>query len=449
MKTYCKRLVLSDPDIIEKCISDYLHDKYRKNSTIRFISEHSGKDRKYIAENYKPGTDFYKQQNRSVAVSMAENIAARTVKEHIYDTTYGFPVVRYRHIKDGGTGKDRTLGLETVQFRLYEALTQQMAAPMFYAKLGTFQVASIKGRGQLYGKKAVIKWLSRDPDGTKIQIKADVQKCYPSIPHEPLRNFLKRDLKKSHDLLYLFLTFIDIYEEWPDPDSSDNTRGILIGSPVSKDLCNYYLSYAYHYASEQLRTTKTRRGKTVSKRLISHIIFYMDDLILYGNNKKDISKAMKLLTKYMADVLLIKLKPCWRKFRSQYRDKYERQRGCILDFMGMRFHGGNVMYKEYYGRQVKYRETWVTMRRRIFLKARRMLHRFEKMIKKKMNVAILFAKSIASQYGWYKNTDMTSYRKANKVDALVRIARRIISDDAKGKPYKNEKYYKMWRCKCA
>lgn len=449
MKTYCKRLVLSDPDIIEMCISDYLHDKYRKNSTIRFISEYSGKDRKYIAENYKPGTDFYKYQNRSVAVSMAENIAARTVKKHIYDNSYGFPVVRYRHIKDGGTGKDRTLGLETVLFRLYEAVAQQMGAPMFRAKLGTYQVASIKGRGQMYGKNAVCKWLSQDPDGTRFQIKADVQKCYPSIPHDPLRNFLKRDLKKSHDLRYLLLTFIEIYEEWPDPESSDKTRGILIGSPVSKDLCNYYLSYAYHYAAERLRITKTRRGKTVSKRLISHIIFYMDDLVLYGSNKKDISKAMKMLSKYMEKSLLIKLKPCWRKFRSQYRDNHRRQRGCLLDYMGMRFHGGAVRYKDYYGRQVRYRETWVTMRKRIFLKARRMLHRFEKMIKKKMNVAIRFVKSIVSQYGWYKNTDMTGYRKANKVDALVRIARRIISDDAKCKPYKNEKYYKMWRCKCA
>ena len=449
MKTYCKRLVLSNPDIIEKCISDYLHDKYRKNSTIRFISEHSGKERKYIAENYRPGTDFYKQQNRAVAVSMAKNIATRTVKDHIYNTTYGFPVVRYRHIKDGGTGKDRTLGLETVLFRLYEAVAQQTAAPLFHAKLGTYQVASIKGRGQMYGKKAICKWLSQDPEGTKVQIKADVQKCYPSIPHEPLRRFFKRDLRKSPDLLYLLLTFIDIYEEWPDPDSKDCTRGILIGSPVSKDMCNYYLSHAYHYATERLRSTKTRRGKTVSKRLISHIIFYMDDIVMYGSNKKDISKAMKMFSKYMSDVLLLKLKPSWRKFRSQYRDKNDKQRGCILDYMGMRFHGGKVSCKEYFGRQVKHRETWVTMRKRIFLKARRMLRRFEKMVKRKMDIPIRFAKSIVSQFGWFKNTDMVRYRKANKVDSLMRIIRKIISDDAKNKPYKVEKYYKMLRCKCA
>ena len=48
------------------------------------------------------------------------------------------------------------------------------------------------------------------------------------------------------------MTFIELYEEFPNPESKDTMRGILIGSPVSKDLCNYFLSYAYHYAVEKL-----------------------------------------------------------------------------------------------------------------------------------------------------------------------------------------------------
>ena len=101
----------------------------------------------------------------------------------------------------------------------------------------------------------------------------DIRRCYPSISHEKLRGYLKRDLHKSHELLYMFMTFIELYEEFPNPESKDTMRGILIGSPVSKDLCNYFLSYAYHYASEKLVKISTRRGKAREKRLISHVIF--------------------------------------------------------------------------------------------------------------------------------------------------------------------------------
>lgn len=82
----------------------------------------------------------------------------------------------------------------------------------------------------------------------------------------------------------MFMTFIELYEEFPNPESKDTMRGILIGSPVSKDLCNYFLSYAYHYASEKLVKISTRRGKTREKRLISHVIFYADDIVLFSGN---------------------------------------------------------------------------------------------------------------------------------------------------------------------
>lgn len=466
MKTYCKRLVVSNVEKIFDAITDYMHDKYRKNSTIRFYSCYTGRSREYVKEHLKPyfcvlkpeeldgyrgdfndvpESEFWKFVNLRLATDMADAIRDRRVKEHICQNAYGLPVIRYVEITDPGSGKTRMLGLETVLFRLYETVAQKAADPMFAAKLGTYQVASVKGRGQNYGKKIVKKWLATDVDGTRHSIKADIRHCYPSIPHDGLRRLLHRDLRKCSDLKYLFDVFIELYEEWPSSAAEGSDRGILIGSPVSKDLCNYYLSYAYHYASEKLVKKTVRRGVEKIKRLICHIIFYMDDIIMYGSSKKDLSLALKMFIEYMDKFLGLQLKENWIKTRSMYFDKFKKPHGNLLDYMGFRFHGGEVKVKDYYGRQVKIRTVWTTIRRKIFLTARRKFVAFEKDIRHCVQVSIKRARSIISRFGWFKNSDMVQYRQKNKVDQLARIARKIVSDHAKGKEYKELKYFNMWR----
>lgn len=272
-----------------------------------------------------------------------------------------------------------------------------------------------------------------------------IRRCYPSISHEKLRGYLKRDLHKSHELLYMFMTFIELYEEFPNPESKDTMRGILIGSPVSKDLCNYFLSYAYHYASEKLVKISTRRGKTREKRLISHVIFYADDIVLFSGNKKDVHMAQRMLIEYMNKILDLDIKPDWKMTKAMYEDRNGKARGSLLDYMGFRFHGGNTVSKGYLGKQVKYRKTWVTIRKRIFLAARRKRKIFSDKLRKKIQVKMKFVQSVVSQFGWFKSTNMAHYRKKNRVDQLIKIARKIVSDYAKGKEYSTEKYYKMWR----
>lgn len=417
----------------------------KKNSTVRFISGYASQSREYVRENFKPGSSFWKETLHLLSEEMAANIAERTMKEHILMWCQTAPAIRYTKITDKGSGKIRDLGLETVLFRLYEAVAGDAAKPLWKAKFGTYQVASIKGRGQSYGKKAVKKWLSSDADGTKYMTQCDIRRCYPSISHEKLRGYLKRDLHKSHELLYMFMTFIELYEEFPNPESKDTMRGILIGSPVSKDLCNYFLSYAYHYASEKLVKISTRRGKTREKRLISHVIFYADDIVLFSGNKKDVHMAQRMLIEYMNKILDLDIKPDWKMTKAMYEDRNGKARGSLLDYMGFRFHGGNTVSKGYLGKQVKYRKTWVTIRKRIFLAARRKRKIFSDKLRKKIQVKMKFVQSVVSQFGWFKSTNMAHYRKKNRVDQLIKIARKIVSDYAKGKEYSTEKYYKMWR----
>ena len=110
-------------------------------------------------------------------------------------------------------------------------------------------------------------------------MKLDVKKCFESIDHEMLMNFLKRHVK-NEKLLYLIQTLIDSFE-----------KGLSIGSYLSQYLCNLYMSILYHHIMENLY--KTRRGKRVS--LVRHCLIYMDDILMTGSQKRDLKRAVGLV----------------------------------------------------------------------------------------------------------------------------------------------------------
>ena len=107
---------------------------------------------------------------------------------------------------------------------------------------------------------------------------------------------------KNDTLLWLVFELIDMFGS-----------GLSIGSFLSQYLSNFYLSYAYHYACEQLyKIRRTKRNGDIRVRLINHVLFYMDDFLLTGSSKKDLRKGMKMLIKHINDFLGLEVKPEWK-----------------------------------------------------------------------------------------------------------------------------------------
>ena len=171
----------------------------------------------------------------------------------------------------------------------------------------------------------------------------------------------------------------------------------------------------------------------------------MDDITMYAANKTHLKQAVKMMIAYMLEFLDLRIKPDWIMQKTMYEDQVGKTKGAILDFMGFRFHGGDAETKSYFGRQKKHKKVWVTIRRNIFLTARRKMNKFLKLVKHHVAARIKFVRSVISAYGWFKNTNMVKYRIRNKVDELMRIARKIASDHDKGNGYVEEKYFNMWR----
>ena len=447
MKTYCKRKDVSDVTFVKESISEFLLDRLDKSNVAKLFAYYNGISNTKSRKRINDSKEFVEDTIKCIAADISENIRNRTVVDHILLVTPNEPLVKYVEIVDGLSGKKRELGIEKLIFQLYETIIRDAAKEMFEAKIGEYQVASIKGRGQSYGKKHIKRWISSDPEGTKYCGKADVQKCYPSMPHDKLKALLHRDLRKSDMLLYLFDTIIYLYDYANELLGRNDCmgKGILIGSPVSKDLCNYYMSYLYHYINEKLFEKTVRRGKEKLTRLVSHVMIYMDDIVVFGGNKKHIHKAMEMIVAFTRDFLGLVVKPTWQKFLVSYKTNQGKTKGRNLDFMGFVFCGMEAFYRIYDGTKKRLKRVKVIVRDSIFRRGRRKFSKLIKKIKNRRTVSKHYAMSLLAYHGWIKNTDSFQFQSSVMWKEIIGIARNIVSRSEKGKPYTCDKYYQKWR----
>ena len=284
MKRYCKNITL-DQNFITACIYECLSDKWNRMDTARFLANYTNiitarQIHRIIKENFK---DWLHNLVCTAAAGMEEEIKLRKVS---------FDPIKTSARLDGNSGKVRDIGVECIKQQIYDYVATNGLKELFVRKVGTYQCASIPGRGQIYGKEAIENWIRKNPGKTRVAAKGDVRKCYPSINRRKMKRMLEKQVR-NEDLLYLTFVLIDSFDQ-----------GLSIGSYLSQWLCNYYLSAAYHYAAEKLfKRKKHRDGTTEEIRLINHVLFYMDDFILIGSRKADVRKAMKLLVKYMNEYL--------------------------------------------------------------------------------------------------------------------------------------------------
>lgn len=115
--------------------------------------------------------------------------------------------------------------------------------------------------------------------------KLDVCKYFDSIHHQILIHQLCR-LFKDHQLLLYFQELLGSYETTPD-------RGLPIGNLTSQYFANHYLSSADHQAKEKSGTPAMVR--------------YMDDVLLFDNDKENLSRQVRLYSAYVEEELRLSL----------------------------------------------------------------------------------------------------------------------------------------------
>ncbi len=257
---------------------------------------------------------------------------------------------------------------------IHWAIMQQIE-PILMRGMYEFCCASIKNRGIHYASNHIKKILVRDRKNTKYCLKLDVKKFYPSINKEIMKRKFRKIIKDG-DVLDLLDKIIDSGE-----------TGLPIGNYTSQWFANFYLQDLDHYIKEKLK--------------IPYYIRYMDDMVLFYRNKKELHKCKNLIEEFLKKEEL-RLKENWQLFKTESRP---------LDFIGYRFYRGHT-----------------TLRSSNFLRIKRRI----KKIYKKGRINYTDASSVLSYYGWLKHCD--SYRfneKYLRPYISLRKCKGVVKNEAK------------------
>ena len=234
--------------------------------------------------------------------------------------------------------------------------------PIFEKEMYQLSCGSIEGKGPHYGKRYIRKWIDNDPKNCKYFFKFDIKHFFQNVSKRRLKKLLKRKIKDKIFLKKLF-TVIDSCE-----------TGLPIGYYTSQWFGNYYLTVLDHYIKEEVHAV--------------HMVRYMDDVVIFGRNKKELHKMRIKIQEFLRKELELEMKENWQVCRLIYTDRKGRKHGRPLDLMGFKF----------------YREK-TTLRKSNLCRTRRKVNK----VKKKDKISFKDAESLLSRMGWLKHTNTYGY----------------------------------------
>lgn len=232
-------------------------------------------------------------------------------------------------IYDGVRRKQRSIIVPTIEEQVVHHMMVNVLKPMFTRGMYEHSYGSIPGRGATSGrnkntsggKETIEKWIRSDRKNMKYCLKMDIKKYFDSIPHDILRSKFEAVIKDKD--------FLDIIYEVID--ASPNGVGIPIGFYTSQWIANWYLSGLDHYIKEDLKAV--------------HYIRYMDDMVIFGSNKKRLHEMQKNVAVYLESELGLEMKANWQVFRFDFISNGE-HKGRDLDFMGFRFYRDRTVLRK-------------------------------------------------------------------------------------------------------
>lgn len=267
--------------------------------------------------------------------------------------------------------------------------------PIFMKGMYDFSCGSIPNRGIHYGKKHLEKFIKYNPKEIKYVLKFDIYHFYQSINVDLLKEKFKRYI---HDERMLKLIFFVLNSNNATLDGEEINEGLPIGFYTSQWFANWFLQDFDHFIKEELKA--------------KCYIRYMDDVVIFGRNKRQLRKDFERIKEYLA-TLDLKVKDNYQVFRFDYIDKDGNRKGRFIDFMGFKF----------------YRDK-TTIRSSIFLRAIRKARK----LNKKEKLTWYDACQMISYAGWFYPTDThEAYKKHIESNVSIKLCKKLVSNHFKKK----------------
>lgn len=220
----------------------------------------------------------------------------------------------------------------------------------------------IEGRGIHKCANDLKRDLKKYPNETKYCLKLDVTKFYPSIPHDGLKQCIRRKIKDKR-FLSILDEIIDSTNAVINPfvtNKSNKNIGVPIGNYLSQYFANLYLSELDHLCKEELKCKFYYR--------------YADDIVILNDNKDYLRKVLIYIKLYVKTIGL--------KIKDNYQIYPVDSRG--IDFVGYKFY-----------------HTHTLIRKSIKQRIMRLVYRY----KNKEISKGEFKDKMNAYYGWLKHAD--------------------------------------------
>ena len=315
-----------------------------------------------------------KNRHRVAAEHGSAEALIDEITREIRDRTLTLRPIRHYWRLEPTNGKRRLIGIESVKQQVCDYVAVSALEPLLHARIGFYQVASVKGKGQVFAGRTIRRWVH---DGG-YWVHLDVRQCYPSISHDLVMRILRRHVR-SPDVLYVAQQLLATYGS-----------GLDIGSYFSLRMAQLVLSFGYHHVEE---LHKVRRGKR--RALVAHQLWYMDDILLMSASKRDLKVAVRSLERFMDSELGLTVKP-WKVCRVSDQEP--------IDIAGYVTRPGRT-----------------TIRAGTFLRARRAVRRFHH------RPTLAQARRVAAYWGWFVHSNSRTAIARNHVAEAVTQARALIS----------------------
>ena len=260
-------------------------------------------------------------------------------------------------INDGISAKKREIIVPTVKEVIIHHAVINVLKPILLKGMYAHSYASIPRKGTHKVIKLVSRWIYNDHANTKYCLQMDVKKFFDSIPQDRLLAKLRKLIRD--DKYFELIRKIVVTAE----------SGIPLGFTTSQWFANWYLTPLDHKIKEEFGAV--------------YYVRYMDDMVIFGSNKRKLHKIRQRVEEYLNDVLGLKLKENWQVFLMD-SVRMKKKKGRFLDFLGFKFY-----------------RTHIGIRSKVALKTQRKAKR----IHKKGRANIRDARQIVTYGGLVKNAD--------------------------------------------
>lgn len=391
MKRGAKNIDIKNPEIILPWVTECIFRHIKRHDFRKLLRKHGMSTAQFKAAQIKNKRGKVVDYDREAFAPYIKMIAEEAA-EQIARRELIIEPIKIALRVDPSSGKLRYIGVECPMQQIFDYIVVKSSMDILMRFIVLEQVSSIKKRGQNMGVKLIRYWVKNHKP--KYHVKGDITKCFPSAKYERFLELFGRYCV-NNDILWLWAYLFETHRAaYRTIKNYKGKCGMIVGALPSCWAVQFMLSWVYRFAKG---LHYERRGQRI--KIFEDALFFMDDILLTGNNRLKMQRSFGKVIKYARDFLGFSIKPNWHIKELEQEP---------IDMMGYVIHA----------------DGHITIRARVFLRARRNVLRYNASGSYKLKQA----QRACSYKGYFKNSNSYQVRHKYDMNKAMRAAAHVVSE---------------------